>query len=302
MLGAIEAGGTKIKCAVASSPGQILDSQTIPTSDPASGFQQVRDFLDTAQARYGRMSALGVATFGPADVDPGSPSYGTLLRTPKPGWTGANWLDALQRFKCPIAVDTDVNGAALGEWRHGAGRGRRTLAYVTVGTGIGAGILRDGRSLFGTGHFEMGHIYPPHDYETDPFPGRCPFHKDCLEGLASGPAIMDRWGRHLSDLPAAHPAYALQATYLAHLTATIVFTHMPDRIVLGGSVMKAPGLHERVRVATRILLAEYISNGPASGDLTDYIVPPALGDEAGITGALVMAEARISDTRSLETL
>jgi fructokinase len=185
-----------------------------------------------------------------------------------------------------------VNGAALGEWRRGAGKDLGTLAYVTVGTGIGAGILKNGRSLSGTAHFEMGHIYPPHDYETDPFPGRCPFHKDCLEGLASGPAIIDRWGITLSEMPAGHPAFALQAEYLAHLAVTIILTHMPERIIFGGSVMKAPGLMERLRAATRILLAGYLSGSPAGGDLVDYLVPPALGDHAGVTGALAMAEIR----------
>lgn len=292
MLGGIEAGGTKIICAVGSSPDQILASQTIPTAEPETSFQQVRAFFDKAQSTHGRISAIGVAAFGPVDIDPGSPCYGTVRRTPKPGWAGANWVEGLNRLPCPVTVDTDVNGAALGEWRLGAGKGCDTLAYVTVGTGIGAGILKNGRPLSGTGHFEMGHIYPPHDYESDPFPGRCPFHKDCLEGLASGPAIIDRWGITLSEMPTGHPAFALQAGYLAHLAATIILTHMPDRIVFGGSVMKAPGLLERLRAATRIQLANYLTGGPAGGDLVDYLVPPALGDRAGVTGALAMAEAR----------
>ena len=298
MLGAIEAGGTKISCAVGSSPDQILASHTIPTAEPRQTFQQICAWFDSVQSQYGRLAAIGVAAFGPVDVDPGSPAYGTVRRTPKTGWSGASWTDGLSRFRCPVSVDSDVNGAALGEWRLGAGKGHRTLAYVTVGTGIGAGVLQNGKALFGTGHFEMGHIYPPHDYESDPFPGRCPFHKDCLEGLASGPSITDRWGVTLSELPSAHPAFALQAGYLAHLAATIVLTHMPDRIVFGGGVMKAPGLMERLRAATRILLAGYISSGPASGDLIDYIVPPALGDRSGVTGALAMAEARAGDAQT----
>lgn len=292
MLGGIEAGGTKIVCAVGSSPDQILASQVIPTAEPAISFQQVCAFFDKAQAVHGKIDAIGVAAFGPIDIDPGSPAYGTVQRTPKPGWAGANWVDGLGRLPCPVIVDTDVNGAALGEWRLGAGRGHDTLAYVTVGTGIGAGVLKNGRSLSGAGHFEMGHIYPPHDYESDPFPGRCPFHKDCLEGLASGPAITDRWGIDLSQMPVGHPAFALQAGYLAHLAATIILTHMPDRIIFGGSVMKAPGLMERLRAATRILLADYLYGGPAGGDLVTYLVPPALGDQSGVTGALAMAEAR----------
>ena len=294
MLGAIEAGGTKIVCAVGSGPGEVLACQTLPTTHPSANFQQVQAFFDKAQADHDRIDAIGVAAFGPVDVDPGSPTYGTVLRTPKAGWVGADWIEALRRFRCPVAVDTDVNGAALGEWTRGAGQNCRTLAYVTVGTGIGAGVLHNGRSLFGAGHYEMGHIYPPHDYEADPFPGRCPFHRDCLEGLANGPSVIDRWGLPLTELPAGHPAFGLEAGYLAHLAATIVLTHMPDRIVFGGGVMKAPGLIDRLRKATRPLLAGYISAAPVSGDLSDYIVPPALGDRAGITGALAMAEAVIA--------
>jgi fructokinase len=250
----------------------------------------------------GGLPPSGLAAFGPIDTDPGSPSYGTLKRTPKPGWAGANCIDGLNRLPCPVAIDTDVNGAALGEWQLGAGKGLRTLAYVTVGTGIGVGILKNGRSLSGMAHFEMGHIYPPHDYESDPFPGRCPFHNDCLEGLASGPAITDRWGLNLSELPSGHPAFELEAGYLAHLAATIVLTHMPDRIIFGGSVMKAPGLLERVRTATRALLADYLVCNPAGGDLSTYLVPPALGDLSGITGALHMAESRASGPRHVRTL
>lgn len=289
MFGGIEAGGTKITCAIGTAPGSILSSETFPTSTPAATFQQVRSFFDKAQAGHGRLAAIGVAAFGPIDADPGSPTYGTVLRTPKAGWAGADWIDALHRFHCPVALDTDVNGAALGEWQMGAGKDCRTLAYVTVGTGIGAGVLQNGRSLFGTGHYEMGHIYPPHDYEIDPFPGRCPFHKDCLEGLASGPSIADRWGKPLNELPAGHPAFELQAGYLAHLAVTLILTHMPDRIIFGGGVMKAAGMIDRLRAATRLLLAGYISAGPASRDMTDYICPPALGDQAGINGALAMA-------------
>jgi fructokinase len=302
MLGGIEAGGTKIICAVGSSHGQILASETFPTADPVVSFQQVCAFFDKAQASHGRIAAIGVAAFGPINTDTGSPTYGTLKRTPKPGWSGANWIEGLNRLPCPVAIDTDVNGAALGEWQLGAGKGLGTLAYVTVGTGIGVGILKNGRSLSGMAHFEMGHIYPPHDYESDPFPGRCPFHKDCLEGLASGPAIIDRWGLNLSEMPSGHPAFELEAGYLAHLAATIILTHMPDRIIFGGSVMKAPGLLERVRTATRALLADYLACNPAGEDLSGYLVPPALGDRSGITGALHMAESRASGPRDVRTL
>ncbi|MEZ5998705.1 MAG: ROK family protein [Hyphomonas sp.] len=290
MLGAVEAGGTKIICATATAPGQIVSRTSLPTESPEVTFRRIREFFAAAAP----LRAIGIGAFGPLDVAPASPGYGTVLPTPKPGWTGADWRAAFAGAGCPVAVDTDVNAAALGEYAHGAGRGCKTLAYVTVGTGIGAGILHAGQPLAGTGHYEMGHIYPPQDADVGDFPGTCSFHGRCLEGLASGTAIRARWGWPLSDLPAAHPAHGIVATYLAHLAVAITLTHMPDRILFGGGVMKAPGLMDRVRTATSNLLAGYVSHGPASGDLADYIQPPALGDDAGITGALILAERALA--------
>ncbi|MEM8936796.1 MAG: ROK family protein [Pseudomonadota bacterium] len=294
-FGAIEAGGTKTVCAIANGAGAILAKAKLPTEHPEKTLAGICDFFKNAVDGGRALSQIGVAAFGPVDIDPKSPRYGAILATPKPDWTGASFVEALSGFKAPVIVDTDVNGAGLGEWLHGAGLGTRTLAYVTVGTGIGAGVLKDGRSLGGFGHYEMGHIRPPHDLARDPFPGRCPFHGDCIEGLACGPAIIDRWGAPLHEIRDEETyarAIDLEAEYLAYLASTIIFTHMPDRIIFGGGVMKAEGLIEKLREKTKRAVGGYVQSETLNGDLRDYIVAPALGDDAGITGAVALALAR----------
>lgn len=289
MLGAIEAGGTKIVCALASRDGAIAALATLPTTTPGETLARIADFFASATAEQGAPAAFGIASFGPIDIDTRSPGYGTILVTTKPGWQGACYRDALQGFDVPIGIDSDVNGAALGEWQAGAGQGCATLAYVTVGTGIGAGVVRHGAPLSGIGHYELGHIRPPRDPARDPFPGRCPFHGDCLEGLASGPAILDRWGKTLGELPPDHAGHGLVAGYLGHLALTLILAHMPDRIVFGGGVMKTPGLIEAVRAETRALLGGYSATPQLAGDLENYIAVPGLGDRSGITGAIELA-------------
>lgn len=286
-LAAVEAGGTKLVCALTDTQGTILEKARIPTRAPEESFADLRGFFDRAADRHGRPAAFGIASFGPIDIDPASPGYGRILNTPKPHWTGASWADALDAFGVPMAFDTDVNGAALGEWALGAGRGIDTLAYVTVGTGIGGAVLHGGKALNGMGHFEMGHIRVPHDRQRDPFAGQCPFHGDCLEGLAAGPAIRARWGADLSALGADHEALLLEADYLAQMAATITFMHRPGRIILGGGVMKSPGLVDAVRRRTAELIGGYI--GGMESDLSAYIALPELGDDAGLAGAILMA-------------
>jgi fructokinase len=283
MLGAIEAGGTKMVVAVARDPDAILARQELPTTTPAETFAAIADFL----SKHAPFDAIGVASFGPVEVNPAAPDYGSILKTPKPHWSGASFVAALKRFNCPVAVDSDVNGAALAEWRAARRAGADNLAYATIGTGVGVGVVRGGKTSPGMHHFEMGHIRPSRDTLRDPFEGSCPFHGACLEGLASGPAIIKRWGKPLSELGLNEAA--LIARYLGEMCLTIVLTHMPDRIVLGGGVMKTPGLTEAVRAETRALLNGYISATRLSGDLGDYIVRPALGDNAGVTGALLLA-------------
>ena len=231
-------------------------------------------------------SAFGVASFGPIDIDPASLAYGTFTTTPKPGWQGARFHDVLDPFGVPFVVDTDVNGAAIGEWLAGAGQGTRTLAYTTIGTGVGTGVLRDGRSLMGFSHYEIGHIHPTHDLAADPFPGWCPFHGDCMEGLVAGPAILKRWGKSLDQLADDPAKIDLIGGYLADLAADLVLMHMPDRLIFGGGVMKAPGLIDAVRRRTEARLNGYIRNPRLDPGLETYIVTPGLGDDAGITGAI----------------
>ncbi|WP_068076784.1 ROK family protein [Novosphingobium lentum] len=294
LIGAIEAGGTKFILALARQDGEIVARTRVPTQTPAETFPAMAAFFGQGRQDYGPIAGFGVASFGPIDIDPASPAYGTFTTTPKPGWSGARFHDALGRFDAPIVVDTDVNGAALGEWAQGAGQGCTTLAYTTVGTGIGTGVVRDGRSLMGFSHYESGHIIPPHDSAADPFAGSCPYHGGCLEGLASGPAIERRWGRSLDQLADEPGAVELIAGYVAHLAATLVLLHMPDRLIFGGGVMKAPGLIEEVRRQTAAKLAGYVKHPRLDEGLERYIVHPGLGDDAGITGAIALGRQAIA--------
>ncbi|HVR92096.1 MAG TPA: ROK family protein [Novosphingobium sp.] len=296
LIGAIEAGGTKFVAALATPEGAILARSRIPTGTATTTFPALAAFFREAAAAHGPIAAFGVASFGPIDIDPASPTYGTFTTTPKPGWSGARYHDCLGQFGVPIVVDTDVNGAALGEWASGAGadlsRTASTLAYTTVGTGVGTGVIHHGRPVAGFSHFESGHILVPHDRTADPFPGTCPVHGDCLEGLAAGPAILARWGHSLDRLGASE--VALIAGYIAQLAATLVLLHMPDRLVFGGGVMKAPGLLEAVRAGTEAKLAGYIKAPQLDPGLQRYIVAPALGDDAGITGAVMLGRAALA--------
>lgn len=289
MIGAVEAGGTKFVCALARADGTIVARARLDTATPDVTFRELRAFFAQAAATHGRIAGFGVGSFGPLDIDPASPTYGAFTTTPKPGWSGARWHDALAEFSAPLAVDTDVNAAALGEWARGAGQGARTVAYTTVGTGIGSGVVQEGRPLRGVSHYEIGHVPLGRD-PADRFAGSCPFHGDCAEGLASGTAIALRWGRKLSE-PAAEPAAVeLIAGYLAQLAAILVLTHMPERLIFGGGVMKTPGLVEALRRRTRERLGGYVATPPWNGDLAQAIVRPALGDDAGIVGAIALAQ------------
>lgn len=294
LIGAVEAGGTKFVVALADPQGAILVQERLPTLTADATMPQVVDFFRRMAAAHGTIAGIGVASFGPLDIDPASPAYGTITTTPKPGWSGASFVETLAEFGVPLKIDTDVNGAALGEWRAGAGQGCRTLAYTTVGTGIGTGVTQDGRALMGFSHYEAGHIRVPHDRTRDPFAGSCPFHGDCVEGLASGSAIAARFGRGLEAMADPAEAVALVAGYLADMAATLVLLHAPDRLIFGGGVMKAPGMLAALRAATVERLAGYIANPRLEGGLERYIVAPALGDQAGITGAILLGEQAIA--------
>lgn len=295
LLGAVEAGGTKFVCAVGRGPDELLAETRFPTGDPEATLARTVAFLREAAAAHGRLAAVGVGSFGPVRLDPDAPGWGRIADTPKPGWSDADVVGPLQReLEVPVAFDTDVNAAALGEWRWGAGRGADPLVYVTVGTGIGGGGLAGGRLLHGLLHPEMGHLPVRRDPGRDPFPGTCPFHGDCLEGLACGPAIEARWGRPAEELPADHPAWALEADYLAQGALGITLVLSPRRIVLGGGVMEAPGLLDRVRARFVDALGGYLRAPELGAGIDRYLVAPGLGSRAGVLGALALAERAAS--------
>jgi fructokinase len=286
----IEAGGTKFVCAVGTSPQHILAQTRFSTTHPDETLERARTFFMDAQAQHGPLAALGVAALGPLDPNPRSATFGCITSTPKPGWGGINVLDPFRSLNLPFGFDTDVNGAALAEWRWGAAHGLENCVYLTVGTGIGGGVLIEGRLVHGLLHPEMGHMRLPHDWESDPFPGCCPYHGDCLEGLAAGPALEKRWGQKAEDLPSGHPAWVLEAHYLALALVNIICNLSPQRIILGGGVMAASHLFAAIRAETRQLLNSYIQSSAILDQIDTYIVPPALGNQAGVCGALALAE------------
>lgn len=292
LYGGIEAGGTKFVCAVGSGPDDVRAEVRFPTTRPDETIAQAIDFFQAQQEEHGRLTAVGIASFGPVDPEPGSDKYGHITSTPKPHWANTDLAGAVQRaLNVPIGFDTDVNGAALGEWRWGAAQGLQTFIYLTIGTGIGGGAMVNGRLLHGLVHPEMGHIALPHDWEKDPYPGRCPFHGDCLEGMAAGPAIEERWQQKGQTLPEDHPAWDLEAHYLALALRTFICTLSPQRIILGGGVMEQPQLFPLVRRKTREYLNGYVQHPAILTAVDDYIVSPGLGNQAGVLGALALAMA-----------
>ncbi len=285
--GGIEAGGTKWVCAIAEDPGQPLKTDMFPTTGPAETVSRATRFF----TENGPVDVLGVGAFGPVDIRLGSPTWGTITTTPKPGWADFDLVAALRSgLDVPVALDTDVNAAALGEWRRGAATGLDTFFYITVGTGIGGGAIVNGRILHGLLHPEFGHMRIPHDRERDPFGGICPYHGDCLEGLASGEAIRRRWG-HAGQQLDDDVVWALEAEYLALALVNLACMVSPQRIVIGGGVAKQPALLPQVRRRLAELLAGYLRVPELTEpDAIDrYVVAPRLGDQAGVIGALELA-------------
>ncbi|MGE5620871.1 MAG: ROK family protein [Sphingomonadaceae bacterium] len=296
LYGGVEAGGTKFVCMVGSGPQNIRAEITFPTTNPVETIGRVVDFF---RQEMPGIAALGVGSFGPIDPNPASPTYGYITTTPKPGWVQTNIVGMLRdALDVPVVFDTDVNAAAFGEYRWGAARGEDPAIYVTVGTGIGGGIVCGGAPIHGLVHPEMGHMLVRHDRERDPFPGICPFHGDCLEGLASGPALAARWGQRAETLPDDHPAWGLEAHYIAQALANLVLTHSPRRIVIGGGVMRRTGLYPLVRDWVRRLLNGYVQSSTILQGIDSYIVPPGLGNRSGVLGAIALAQASLVQTTS----
>jgi len=289
-FGAVEAGGTKFICAIGDEHGHILTQQRFSTTDPVSTLASLHTFLREQCGDPKPLTAIGVACFGPVELDKSSPSYGFIGQTPKVGWSNTDIAGSLARaFHIPIGFDTDTNAAALAEHRWGAARQLNNLVYVTVGTGIGGGVLVGGVPIHGLMHPEIGHIHPRRHPLDVGFPGSCPFHGDCLEGLASGPAILERTGKSLQRLDDAHPQWEIEADYLGQLCAQLVLTVSPQRIILGGGVMGQTRLFPLIRQRARHWLGGYIDRGDIVTGIDEYVVSPGLGDRAGVLGALVLA-------------
>ena len=279
--GAIEAGGTKFVCAVSNEKLEILERISLPTTTPDETMKNVFEFFD----KYD-LDAIGVGSFGPIDVNKKSKTYGYITTTPKLAWANYNFVGALKdRYNIPIGWTTDVNAAALGELKKGAAVGLQSCIYLTVGTGIGGGAMINGQFLEGYGHPEMGHILI-RMHPNDQFKGICPYHKNCLEGVASGPAIEDRWGKKAYELVDNEEVWKIEAFYLAQALMTYTLTINPERIVLGGGVMKQRQLFHYIRKELEKLMNNYVT----MPDFDEYIVSPGLGDNSGIIGCLLLAQ------------
>lgn len=281
---AIEAGGTKFRVAI-TEDREIVADTTIPTTVPDETLSATIDFIDENDP----VAAAGIACFGPLDLQPESPNYGSITATPKPQWSNTPVLDRVRdALGIPVAIDVDVGGAVLGEWKWGAARGLSHVVYLTIGTGIGGGALLNGKVHHGMGHPEMGHV-TLEPVDGDEYPGHCPFHGKCLEGMASGPAIEDRWGARATDLAEREEVWDLEATYLAQALRTFTYVVAPERIVIGGGVMQVPGLIGRLRQKLGEQISGYATSSIRDGNLDEYVVYPELGQDAGLYGAVALA-------------
>ena len=291
LFGTLEAGGTKMVLSIGNEQNELIEQTSIPTEDPAKTIPAMIDWF-----RGKGIAALGIGTFGPVDLKKESPTYGWITKTPKPGWSDKPLLPPMQEaLGVPALIDTDVNAAALAEWKLGAARGLNSCLYVTVGTGIGAGLVIEGKLVHGLVHPEFGHMLLQQEKE-DPTPdGFCPYHKGCLEGLASGPAIEKRWGRKAYDLPEDHEAWNLEAAYLAQMCMDAVCGFSPEKIILGGGVMQQKHLFPLIRKKTLELLNGYVQAKEILEDIDSYIVEPGLGTKSGATGALLLAKQALQE-------
>lgn len=288
LYGGIEAGGTKFVCAVGASSDDLREVR-FQTTTPDETIDHAIEFF---RRQRESIAAIGIGSFGPIDLHRDSPTYGFITTTPKPGWANVDLVGKVQRaLNVPVEFDTDVNVAALGEHRWGAAQGMDTFIYLTIGTGIGGGGLVGGKLMHGLIHPEMAHSYLPHDRTRDPFAGTCPFHGDCFEGLASGPAIEKRWGARGETLPIDHPAWELEADYIALALMNYICILSPQRIILGGGVMEQAQLFPMIRRKVQQMLNGYIQSPEILERIDNYIVPPGLGKRAGVLGAIALAQA-----------
>lgn len=289
-LGALEAGGTKMVCVIGDENGNIFERASFPTRTPAETMGELIEFFRTRN-----IEALGIGSFGPLCLDKRDSAYGDITTTPKLDWRNYPLrTEFLKALNVPVGIDTDVNAAALGEAQFGAGKGCDTVVYYTIGTGVGGGVLAEGRLHHGMIHPEMGHmVMRPH--KDDPAPdGFCPYHKGCLEGMASGPAIEKRWGVSARELPEDHAAWDVEAEYLAQMCVNTIVMFSPGRIILGGGVMHQQQLFPKIRKRTLELLGGYVAAPAIIEHIDEYIVAPGLGDNAGAVGSLMLAKAELA--------
>jgi fructokinase len=289
LYGGIEGGGTKFICIVGCGPDEIVDETRLPTTTPKETLQRITEFFGP-YIHSNRLKSIGLGSFGPVDIDPTSPTYGYITTTPKLNWANTDILGMLKReLHIPLAIDMDVAASALGEFRWGANQGFDPSLYLTIGTGIGGSYILDGKPLRGLVSLEMGHVYIPHDPRLDPFAGSCPYHGDCFEGLANGPAIQARFNKPAETLTDNDPFWDLEAGYIACALANYIFTLPPKRIVLGGGVMHRVFLFDKIRTRLSKLLNNYLSHPTLMSCLDEYIVPPALGYRSGVLGGIALA-------------
>jgi len=287
LYGGIEAGGTKFVCAVGTGAGDLRVETSFPTTTAEETIGHAIAFFQKQQEP---LAAIGIGSFGPIDPNPASPTFGYITTTPKPGWTNTDFTGTIQRaLGIPVSLDTDVNVAALGEHHWGVAQGLDSFIYLTVGSGIGGGGIMNGQLMHGLLHPEMGHIRIPHDWNTDPYAGCCPYHGDCLEGLAAAPAMELRWGQPPETLPVDHSAWSLEAGYLAMGLANFICTLSPQRVIIGGGIMRQPQLLPLVRQKVQELLNGYIQTAQILEEIDSYIVPPSLGEWSGVLGAIALA-------------
>jgi len=289
LIGALEAGGTKFICAVGTAHDNILARETIKTTDPATTLASCLDFFRRCELDFGEIGKLGIASFGPLDLIPKSPGFGSLLNTPKKDWAGTNFIEFFQKnLNVAVVLDTDVNAAVLAEIRWGSVKACHSAAYVTIGTGIGVGIYANGGLLHGAMHPELGHVAVPRAKSDGDFTSVCPFHGDCVEGLASGPAVKARWGMGAENLGANHPGWDIEAYYIAQLCRTITLSVSPAHIVLGGGVMAHQPLLGAVNAKLSQLLNHYLPISQLAGSSGPYIVRESFGGMSGLIGAFAL--------------
>ena len=298
ILAAIEAGGTKFICGIADLNGKVIETMRVDTRSPEDTIRDCQAFFTEVVERHGQVRGVGIASFGPLDLNPHSRHYGQIVSTPKPHWSGVD-LKALFSEICraPVAIDTDVNCAALAEGFYGAARDVETHCYITIGTGIGVGIVQKDASMVKSGHAECGHMRVPR-FMSDTFAGTCPYHGDCVEGLACGPAMAQRWNASAETLPDGHPAWEMEAHYIAALCNNLVYTVRPGKIVIGGGVMQRASLYGRVRQKLAAMLAGYALSS-IELDVNDLVVSPGLTDTSpGLIGAFEMARNMVTSHRT----